>query len=45
MRKIEQREQRKEEHAIGNFYANHVKEVSGKEEIMNVFEYEYEEKD
>ena len=27
------------------FYANHVEEVAGKEEIMNVFEYEYEGKD
>ena len=27
------------------FYANHVEEVAGKEEIMNVFEYEYERKD
>lgn len=26
-------------------YANHVEEVAGKEEIMNVFEYEYEKKD
>ena len=29
----------------GGFYANHVEEVAGKEEIMNVFEYEYEGKD
>ena len=27
------------------FYANHVEEVAGKKEIMNVFEYEYETKD
>lgn len=25
-----------------SFYANHVEEVAGKTEIMNVFEYEYE---
>lgn len=27
------------------FYANHVEEVAGKTEVMNVFEYEYERKD
>lgn len=27
------------------FYANHVEEVVGKTEVMNVFEYEYETKD
>lgn len=27
------------------FYANHVEEVAGKKEIMNVFEYEHESKD
>lgn len=27
------------------FYANHVEEVAGKTEVMNVFEYEYETKD
>lgn len=27
------------------FYANHVEEVAGKTEVMNVFEYEYEKKD
>lgn len=27
------------------FYANHVEEVAGKKEVMNVFEYEYEKKD
>lgn len=27
------------------FYANHVEEVAGKAEVMNVFEYEYETKD
>ena len=27
------------------FFANHVEEVAGKKEIMNVFEYEYEMKE
>ena len=27
------------------FYANHVEEVAGKEQIMNIFEYEYKMKD
>lgn len=27
------------------FYANHVEEVAGKKQLMNVFEYEYEKKD
>lgn len=28
-----------------SFYANHVEELAGKTEVMNVFEYEYENKD
>lgn len=33
-----------QEKGIG-FFANHVEEVAGKREVMNVFEYEYEKKD